>query len=783
MSSSSRPWVKITGFIAFILVVIAASSPFIKHVKTSFIPSHTSDANAYKAPKNNVWSDLSKWEANSVANFLLSSSGLNLTDSAKATSDDNAIKLIELLQPNKSDVLSYLDGSSGPPARWARVVVEQGATKEAHVTNYMVGPLPLDESSVVMPLEFCYSSGRNYALNPMADQAKLLSFAKSFAVGIMDILAEILSDDQHPFDMKGLGVHPRVNYIVDETLMIWMQLYRTGFNSDATSLLPQGIYIQLNASTRNPENWKVLQWYFNNKIYANETEFRVAMESPDFKKSGLNMDGHWNDIEDFDSAPPGREMPSPTMVQPNGARYRIDKEQNFVSWMGFDFYMSTSSDTGLFLHDIRFNGDSVMYEVGMQEALAHYAGDDPMQGGQEFLDSFLYMGLYMYELVPGYDCPAYATFLDTEFHFKDFPKTNKNSICIFEYTADYPLQRHTADKRVSISRNTYLVVRFVSTVWNYDYTFDYIFYLDGTIEVKVRASGFIFGAFWTGGQANEDEYGFRVHDAVSTSMHDHVINFKADLDIVGTENTMVRVGVEPLTAEYPWDDENTSPRNTMHLTKTIVEKEMGIDWPRNSGELFIVMNQNETNKWGQKRGYRVMPGTGVGTPVHLTILNSTTLGKAAEWAANDLWALKRKDTEPRSSSPLNALTPLDPIVDFGKYVDDEDIMQEDLVIWFNLGTHHIPHAGDIPNTLMHTSSSSVMFTPFNFHDRDPSIHTRQGVKMETGKKVRHFGGSYDAGVRLRKEDLEPDLSRYQVPVDAGTNHSFVDKLGGPAPWN
>lgn len=42
------------------------------------------------------------------------------------------------------------------------------------------------------------------------------------------------------------------------------------------------------------------------------------------------------------------------------------------------------------------------------------------------------------------------------------------------------------------------------------------------------------------------------------------------------------------------------------------------------------------------------------------------------------------------------------------------------VIWFNLGTHHVPHTGDIPNTLMTTSASSVMFAPHNFHLRDRS---------------------------------------------------------------
>lgn len=169
MPSSSRLWLKISAFIAFVLFVTAASSPFIKHVKISIIPSHVSNKPSFQAPKENVWSDLSQSEANSIVNFLLSSSALNLTDTAKATrfvaqphlyfmrkysmhlSDDNAILLVELLQSNKSDVLSYLDGSSRPPARWARAVIQQGVTDEPRTVNYMVGDhASLDEFVLIV---------------------------------------------------------------------------------------------------------------------------------------------------------------------------------------------------------------------------------------------------------------------------------------------------------------------------------------------------------------------------------------------------------------------------------------------------------------------------------------------------------------------------------------------------------------------------------------------------------------------------------------------------------
>lgn len=218
----------------------------------------------------------------------------------------------------------------------------------------------------------------------------------------------------------------------------------------------------------------------------------------------------------------------------------------------------------------------------------------------------------------------------------------------------------------------------MSIVGNYDYTFDYVFYLDGTIEVKVRASGYIFGVFWNENTSPQDEYGYRIHDAAASSMHDHVLNFKADFDIVGTSNTMVRVGIEEVTKEFPWDDKETTPRNTMHLVPRNVERETGINWAPNSGEILLVVNDNATNSWGKKRGYRIQPGSGIGTPSHRIVTNSPSSGVAAEWATQHLWVLKRKDTEPKSSTVFNAFSPTDPLVDFSKFIDNEEIMDDDL---------------------------------------------------------------------------------------------------------
>jgi primary-amine oxidase len=85
-------------------------------------------------------------------------------------------------------------------------------------------------------------------------------------------------------------------------------------------------------------------------------------------------------------------------------------------------------------------------------------------------------------------------------------------------------------------------------------------------ETTVRASGYIQSAFY----AKNDGYGYRIHDALSGSMHDHILNFKADIDILGTNNTMVKHIFEPIETTYPWSNVTKS---TMHLARKEIKSE------------------------------------------------------------------------------------------------------------------------------------------------------------------------------------------------------------------
>ena len=122
---------------------------------------------------------------------------------------------------------------------------------------------------------------------------------------------------------------------------------------------------------------------------------------------------------------------------------------------------------------------------------------------------------------------------------------------------------------------------------------------------------------------------------------------------------------------------------------------------------YVIINENATNAWGNHRGYTIHPGP----TIHLTNLDSKRTENNVNWAKHHLAVSRRKEEEPSSSSMWNINLPGAPPVNFYeassgfilmrsiphilmgvKFFDNETINQEDLVVWVNLGSHHIPRA-------------------------------------------------------------------------------------------
>ncbi|KDQ60427.1 hypothetical protein JAAARDRAFT_191806 [Jaapia argillacea MUCL 33604] len=738
-------------------------------------------APAVTAPYPNIWSALSNDEAASVIQFLHCQPELNLTAAANATSWDNQITVVDTLTPNKTDVLPFLTGEGPEPERWAKAVLMFGATDEPYIQDFAVGPLPVSEQTTYSPLNYASTKGIAMQRDYDADQDLTYELMTNISTSISDILLDLLNGTAYGYDNDTLtiwGIDPI--WHEDGRIVQWVQYWaipQTIF--DGETLLPEGLYFKIDTTGRDPSGWGLIGWLYNG-VYYNSTEaFRAAWSSPGFEKLLPNVEGSWISTDFTGEALPYEEQPPPMLIQPDGQpRFAVDTGAQYIEWMDFSFYISFNRDTGMRLYNVEYKGDRILYEIGLEEAIAHYAGNDPVQSGTAYLDSFYGFGPYAFELLPGYDCPVYATFLNSTFHVTELSKTHPGSICVFEADMTYLIQRHSNMNYLSTTKNIALIVRSVSTVGNYDYNFDYTFYLDGSVEVTVRASGYIQSAYY----AQNEGYGYRIHDSLSGSMHDHCLNFKADIDILGTANSFAQHAIVPVDVKYPWS--NTT-RSTMQLQRSYLASEDESKlvrlfpitlvhltsyatkmWPDNNQVFYIVENQNATNKYGEPRGYRIMPSSGGG--MRLTIQNSSNLINSQNFATHQLYVTKQKDTEPRAAHANNDYDVANPIVDFNAFFNGESLEQEDLVLWFNLGMHHVPHTGDLPNTVFTTAQSSVVITPHNYLEMDPSRQSRQQVRVDYSNTdgvtdVETFGAEFPEGT-FDLSSQQPDFYAYEGDI-------------------
>ncbi|KAF5643096.1 peroxisomal amine oxidase copper-containing protein [Fusarium sp. NRRL 52700] len=736
-----------------------------------------------KAPVNNIFQSLTDEEYAHVTAYLHEQKDLNLTAVVNSTSTivihqlmapswDNVIVSLDLLQPNKTGALAYLEGHGPAPVRYARATLQFNSKLQPYIQEYMVGPLPIQKGLTHHEeLNYIFTSGRGRINVYNADGEAIAAFNLKIGTEIKDITKELLNGTATGAKTDNLliaGSDPLIHH--NDRVYQWNEFYsaHTGeFYSE--TVLPTSLQFKVDLTGRDPSKWKVVGWYYDGNFWPSTAAFRKGIKSLK-RRPGPVVDGSWTSTDQQGDSFPRDDLYPPISVQPDGPRFGVDREQNYVEWMDFSFFLSNHKETGLQLHDVRFKGERLIYEFGLQEALAHYASQDPLHASSAYLDSSYGIGTSQWNLVDGFDCPSHATYLNTTFYISETTHVHPNSLCLFEYDTGYPIQRHLTTDYVSATKNIVFTVRSVSTVGNYDYLFEYSFHYDGSIAVTVRASGYIQGAFWSG----DGDYGYHIHDNLSGSMHDHVINFKLDLDIKGTKNSLMKTEFVPHTQVYPWSD--GQPINTMKVNRSYIasEDDGKINWAPNGAASYSVVNKDKLNDFGEAPGYSITPNSG-GT-AYLTVKSSSALGQAANWANHNLYALQQHDTEPKSAYAFNSHDLNHPAVDFDKFFNGESLDQEDIVLYFNLGMHHLPNTADLPNTVTTKAVSSMVISPQNYFSGDVSRRTVHQVRMSFDKnsnvtEVKRFG--------VKQPTCAFDMNRAAPELS-----KFVGEIEIPKfPWN
>lgn len=261
----------------------------------------------------------------------------------------------------------------------------------------------------------------------------------------------------------------------------------------------------------------------------------------------------------------------------------------------------------------------------------------------------------------------------------------------------------------------------MSTAYNYDYIYDYLFYPNGVVEVRVSTSGYVQATYWT---SNEAPYGTEIHTGVAGTIHDHLINYKVDLDIGGVKNSFETIDIKIENITNPWFPKEKRVQKVLSRSLKKTEQEATYHNNFDHPKYLNFFSEGNLNKMSVNRGYRVH----IRDMMKQMYPKDWELVRGAAWTLNQMTVTKRKEKEDTSSSIYNQNSMYNPVVDFANFTaDNENIVNEDLVAWVTVGVMHIPHSEDIPNTATAANTASFFLRPYNYFDEDPSMASHDAV--------------------------------------------------------
>ncbi|MGH7563874.1 MAG: hypothetical protein ACREK5_05580 [Gemmatimonadota bacterium] len=433
---------------------------------------------------------------------------------------------------------------------------------------------------------------------------------------------------------------------------------------------------------------------------------------------------------------PTREVPSPILVQqPTGPGFILDGHE--VSWQNWKFHFRIDPRSGLVVSRVRYaDGDeerTVLYQGSLSEIFVPYM--DPSDGWY-FITYFdvgeINWGLAS-SLERGSDCPELASFFDAVY-VNDFgiPRRQARAACLFEREAGDIAWRHDSARELIESRaRRDLVLRMIATLGNYDYLVDWVFQQDGSIRIVGGATGVVAvksvgsptavasttpaRAAGSGPGAPEavaaDAYGRFVAENTVALNHDHFLSFRLDLDVDGTENSLVVDRLVP--RRLP----EGSPRKSIWAVESSVamtESEGQLGMSMESPALWRVTNPARLGAMGYPTSYHVRPGH---TAMSL-LADDDNPQRRGGFSSSVLWVTPYDDSERFATGwHVTGGSGEDGLPVWTRA--DRSIDRTDIVVWYTMGIHHVARAEDWP--VMPTTIHELELRPFDFFARNPAL--------------------------------------------------------------
>ena len=427
---------------------------------------------------------------------------------------------------------------------------------------------------------------------------------------------------------------------------------------------------------------------------------------------------------DFDraSVSPLRSVPTPiTVAQPLGPSFRLDGQE--VSWQKWSFDFRIDRRVGLVVSEVKYaDGEklrSILYEGSLSEMFVPYMDPDETWYSRSFFDAGEFADGFSTSLEPGADCPANSVYFDQIYaNDQGIPGRMPRAACLFEQDSGDFAWRHSGFNGLVESRPARnLVLRTIGTFGNYDYAVDWVFEQDGSIKVRVGASGIdevkavVPRNAEEGNAKGADEYGRFVAENTIGVNHDHFFCFRLDFDVDGATNSFVRDRLTTKRLPSP-----SLRKSVWVATPEIVKTEQQAKSRMNmmEPEMWRVINPSVKGPLGYSPGYEIMSGDNA-----MSLLSPEDYPQLrAGFTDYQLWLTPYRDDERYAAGDYpNQSRGGDGLPAWTKA--NRNIENTDIVVWYTIGFHHVPHSEDWP--IMPTVWHEFELRPCNFFSQNAAL--------------------------------------------------------------
>lgn len=402
------------------------------------------------------------------------------------------------------------------------------------------------------------------------------------------------------------------------------------------------------------------------------------------------------------------------IVQPDGPGFTVDGYA--VRWLNWRFRIGWSPREGLILYEVGWqDGDRVRpiaWRLALSEMVVPYGAPERADARRNAFDVGEYgIGQLADSLSLGCDCLGRIHYFDAAVHdWHGAPKVIERAVCLHEED-DGILFKHKDPwhQAPDVRRGRRLVVSFLVTIGNYVYGLYWSFKPDGTIACEVKATGIVFTSAHRPGEPTP--WGTVVAPGVQAHVHQHVFNFRLDLDVDGPVNEVLEVDHVPVPPgpENPYGNA-IGRRHTLLASELAACRDIDLATARR----WRIQNPAVRNRHGEPVAYELVPGANALPMAH----PDSPIGRRAGFMYHHLWVTPHVLDELHAAGWFPNQQALEDGLPAWT-ARDRSLAGTDLVLWYTANLHHLPRPEDFP--IQPVVRIGFELVPFGFFDRNPAL--------------------------------------------------------------